>query len=405
MLLTAILIIVLYSLICQTVSVNRRILVITALVAYICISYCDLYYLENFLHISFHPSDSSAYYEQTVDLHFTEVLQIESSNTFYYIINWIYNHIYNDTTFISLLVKTNNAFVILIAYLLLTRYLKNVTFLDYTLLFHPYLLLTIIRNVRDGYIILFVVIILIGIHTFPRNDIAKKYLISSLFLLSITRIILFVPLILVWILKRKKMRIPFLLLAVLIMLIFKDAIISKIVNQTIGALNYIGEDITEYMPLLEGNYSFPIIVSLIKRLFIGLISFLFTPHPISYVINWFNEMKEYGCYNIYTGIDNLLIEIGAIYSYVLVLPLSIYYYLNRKQMNIYLFLFVTLYIIIYVLAYIGVSDIRNRFFAFFFILSGLIIKAESSHPIFYKWKYVGASICICVLILVFTAKI
>ncbi|WP_297676942.1 hypothetical protein, partial [uncultured Bacteroides sp.] len=133
MLLTILYMFVLCFLLKQTCAVERKILVVISMIIYLIFTYCDLFYLEYFCHQSFHPSDPTVYYDNSVNIGFRDIFSLESSNSFYYIINWFYNHIYDSSTFISLLIKTNNVFVILIAYLLVTRFKKNIHDMDYIL--------------------------------------------------------------------------------------------------------------------------------------------------------------------------------------------------------------------------------------------------------------------------------
>lgn len=377
MILTFLYIVVLYLIWNNIICQQRKQLVVIILFLYLLSTLLDLAYLEYFLNVSFHPSDPSDYYYETKDISFSDVLHIESSNLFYFIINWYYNQIYSNATLISLLLKFNNVFVILISYLLITRKLEKVSFIDYLILFNPYLLVTIIRNVRDPYIILFTTIILIGLGVYENVSIKKIYIYISLLLLSITRSILLLPLFFIWTLKLDK-RVRYLIYSssLVMCIIFYDAIIQTITGQTISALNAIGEDITDFLPLLHGEYSISILMPLFIRLFVGLISMVFTPHPINYFTNWIHEMHDYGCYNIYTGIDNLLIFIGSIYTYIFVIPILFYIVFNWKKVNSKLVYFVVSFIILYVIAYIGVTDIRNRHLIFFFVLSSLLFRPE-----------------------------
>ena len=388
MLLTLIYLVIFYSLLQSTVSANRKILVVFVLVFYSLFTLVDLYYIEQFLHTSFHPSDPTNYYVVSLKISFKEIFELDSSNTFYYIINWFYNHIYPDSTFISLLVKLNNVFVILLAYLLITRKLPNMSVLDCLILFNPYLLMTIIRNVRDPYIILFVSVILIALGAFPGSTIERKYVILCIILLALTRFVLLLPLFLIWLSKFGRKSIPIYVVIMFFCISYFDVIWMHIIHQTVSALSAIGEDITELKPLIDGDFSFSILIHLLGRLFIGLISFLFTPHPVNYWCSWISEMQEYGSYNIYTGIDNFLIWIGSIYAYLLVLPISLNSILRLRKENSVIYAFIILYIIIYTLAYIGVTDIRNRHFAFFFILIGLQFLKNNSFQAVYKLRYV-----------------
>ena len=188
MLLTIAYITILYVLFRQTKSKRRRFLSIILLIFYLLFTIGDLFYLNICFDTSFHPSDPTTYYNLTKDIDFTPMLNLEGvSNLFYLIINWFYNHIYGNTFFISLFLKINNVFLLFISYLLLTRFIKKIYYLDIIILLNPYLLLTVIRNVRDLYIILFVSIIIIGFKFFRNNEIKKKYVIITLFLLFLTR--------------------------------------------------------------------------------------------------------------------------------------------------------------------------------------------------------------------------
>lgn len=388
MLLTLIYLVVFYFLWKNTISVNRKILVVFALIFFSLFTLVDLLYLEKFLCVSFHPSDPTNYYVASSKITFSEIFELDSSNTFYYIINWYYNHIYSDSTFISLLVKLNNVFVILISYLLITRKLASVNAIDCLILFNPYLLMTIIRNVRDPYIILFVSVILIAIGAFPGNTIKRRYVIFCIILLALTRFVLLLPLFLIWLSRFGKKSIPIYAVLMLFCICYFDVVWAHIIHQTVSALSANGEDIADLKPLIDGDFSFPILTHLVVRIFIGLISFIFTPHPVNYWNSWVSGMQEYGSYNIYTGIDNFLIWIGSIYAYLLVLPISLNSIIRLRKENRPIYAFVLLYVVIYTLAYIGVTDIRNRHFAFFFILIGLLFLQNNSLQNIYKLKYV-----------------
>ena len=156
----------------------------------------------------------------------------------------------------------------------------------------------------------------------------------------------------------------------------------------------IGEDITDFLPLLQGEYSIDILMTLIVRLGIGLVSMIFTPHPINYFMDWSHEMTDYGCYNIYTGVDNLLIFVGSIYTYLFIVPIIFYIVFNRKAINFKLLFFVVAFIILYVIAYIGVTDIRNRHLVFFFILTALLFNPEIKSSLLYAKRNILLTVLI-----------
>lgn len=384
MILTFLYIIIFYLLWKEIACQQRKCIVVIILFLYLVCTLADLFYLECLLNVSFHPSDPSSYYSDTVDISFGDVLCIESSNLFYYIINWYYNHIYSSTTIISLLLKLNNVFVILISYLLITRKLEKFSYVDCLILFNPYLLVTIIRNVRDPYIILFITIILIGLGAYENTTVKRRYIILSLLLLSITRAILFLPLFFIWVQRFGKKKYFIYLSFIILCVAFHEAIIHRIVGQTISALDAIGEDITDFLPLLNGEYSTNIFIPLFIRLIVGLISMIFTPHPINYFMTWTHGMEDYGCYNIYTGIDNLLIFCGSIYTYIFVVPILFYLAFNWRKINYKICYFVISFVVLYVVAYIGTTDIRNRHLVFFFILSSLLFRPQINKTLLYS---------------------
>ena len=153
---------------------------------------------------------------------------------------------------------------------------------------------------------------------------------------------------------------------------FHATLIRVVGNQMISSIAYIGEEIDAFLPLLDGGISISILKSISIRLCIGLISFIFTPHPVNFILNWLATMDQNGSSGIYTGTDNLLIAMGSIFNYLLVIPSVILCILNYKKCNRSIFIFVTCYVILYVVSYLGVSDIRNRNTAIFFILASVM---------------------------------
>lgn len=378
MLLTFIYIIVFFLLLKGTTSEKRRNLSIITLIVYLSISIIDLIYLQTEYHRSFHFSDPEEYYRLTYAIDFLDIWNIESTNTFYFIVNWCYNHFYDNPLVSSFFLKLNNAFVIIISYLFLTNKVKKVSFLDIVLLYNPYLIMTIIRNVRDAYIILFVAMILLSLQYFNKT-IKKRYLLLGSGLLAITRPILLVPIILISVLKIKKKSLRNLLLIIgtFFLLMNLSDIITRVAAQTVSALNFVGEDVTDFIPLIHGEYSLGVILTLFKRLFVGFVSFVCTPHPVNYIKAWFCEMDVMGTYNIYTGFDNLLVSLGSIYTYLLVMPIAVCFVLMPKRYNYNMFWFILLYVAIYTIAYIGISDIRNRHFMYFWILITMICSEKN----------------------------
>lgn len=406
MLITGFFIFMLFCQLSRTISFNRQVLVIVALVVYLLVTLGDFYWLCAIHGEAFHPSDPYYYYDDIIDLRFSEVLKIESSNTFYFIINWFYWKIWEDPYIASFFLKINNVLVSLCAYLLFTKKKREVCFIDYLLLFNPYTIMTIVRNVRDMYIILFVVMILLGLGVVKGNRLNFFGMSIAILLLLITRSVLFLPLLIVFFELKKKyfpvyLRYVLYAITCIILVLFNSALIRIVGGQMVSAMVFIGEEADVFLPLLNGELSVPMLKSIVVRLCIGLVSFVCTPHPVNFISNWLTTMDQNGLSGIYTGTDNFLIALGSVFNYLFVLPLVILFVLNYKKCNRYIFLFVTGYIILYVVSYLGVSDIRNRNTAIFFILASIMF---SDYNLKMKRKYYLITFGIFCCIMLFTSS-
>lgn len=406
MLITGLFIFILFCQLSRTISFSRQILVIVVLLVYLLVTLGDYYWLCAIHGEAFHPSDPYDYYYDIIDLRFSEVLRIESSNTFYFIINWFYWKIWGDPYIASFLLKINNVLVYLCAYLLLTKKKTYVSSIDYLLLFNPYTIMTMVRNVRDMYIILFVVMILLGLGVVKGNKLNLFWMSLAILLLLITRSVLLLPLLIVFFELKKKyysvyLRYGLYAIMCILFLLFSSTLIRIVGNQMISAMAFIGEETDVFLPLLNGELSVPMLKSITVRLCIGLVSFIFTPHPVNFISNWLTTMDQNGLSGIYTGTDNLLIALGSVFNYLFVLPLVILFILNYKKCNRCIFLFVTCYIILYVVSYLGVSDIRNRNTAIFFILASIMF---SDYNLKMKRKYYLITFGIFCCIMLFTSS-
>ena len=380
MLLLLFLILVFLSYYLSTYSSIRKSAVLIAMYVYIVVTIMDMGWMS-IIGRPFHVSDPTEYYEKTLNISFLQVLQLESTNTFYFLINWYYNHVYNDPYFISFLIKIDNVLVILIAYLLLTFKLENFGVNDLILLFNPYLLVTISHNVRDAYIILFVSMVLVGIGCLYHTRFKYAYLILGLLFLSITRSILiavFGILALISLYKRNPkwfyLIVP---LVGIVLYSYSDQILNSMVQQTVSAMDFVNEDTSEFAELLDNQYSLSTLILLAKRFVIGSFSLVFTPHPINFYNQWIANADYMGNYGIYTAFDNILIVIGSIYCYLLILPRFIKYFFEYWDNTKNILYFVSLFIVIYVIAYLGITDIRNRHIIFFFILIDYIYQNKN----------------------------
>lgn len=354
-------------------SKKRRQWIVAASFLYLAITTVDWLFLYGYLGRPFHFSDPTNYYDWTVKIPFNGIFQLEhSSNIFYLIVNWIYNHIYEEPYLISIFIRLDNIFVFLIAYMILTRDLKNFGFNDLLILLNPYLILMLLRNVRDAYILLFIGIVLLGLGVIRNVKHRKWYLLFGLIMIGMTRSILLLVFGVIYLLGliRKKRALAFIIVPAIVGLIvvFSSQIIGLITNQALSAMEAANEDAEEMAYLIGDGNTFASILPLMKRFVVGTISLILTPHPINFYTKWVASADAFGSYGIYTAIDNLLILSGAILCYCCILPRFISYIIHPKTNNRFLFQFILLYTILYVVAYLGITDIRNRFLIYFFVL-------------------------------------
>lgn len=365
------------SLFNRTNSVIRKKLTILIFMLYLSISFIDLIWLFQIERRPFHPSDPTYYYELIKDISFIQIFKLESSNSFYLIVNWFFNQFWNNPYWISIWVKIDNCLIAIFIYLFLTYDIKTVSKWDYILLLNPYMILTINRNVRDLYIILFVLIILIGIKAIHNRSISKYWILSAIICLSITRIVLFAPIISVWLYNKwetlsKGTRLISLVFLGIVIVGALSFLLKTVMNQMLSSMEFGGENIEDIMPMLSGDISIPSVIAVVKRLGIATVVFIFTPNPINFFYTWIASMDSTGASNIYTGFDNFLIFIGSIYNYVFVIPYIFYTIFNYKYLNKPLLLFTCIYSILYIVSYLGQTDIRNHNTAIFFFITCLM---------------------------------
>ena len=384
MLISIVLIFIISYCIYNTSSIQRRYVCLLAFCIYAIYSSYDLWWLIRNENWPFHPSDPSAYYTSIEGLRFKDVLSIDSSNTFYYIINWINWKIWDSPYFCSVILRIDNILAYLVAYLMLTYKNDRVSYIDYLILFNPFAIITLVRNVRDIYILIFVLLTLIGLGLIPKYRSNLLCAIIGIFLILITRSVLLLPIFVVYFYNKRKILSKATKLVILTStrgctIIFFPVIFRLVANQMISAIDYAGEDIEAYLPLLDGNISFPVLRAVIVRLFIGAISMLFTPHPIKFVTNWMSSSEWNHIVGIYTLPDNSLIFLGSIFNYLFIIPLVFFLIYNYKNVNQNLLLFALCFIILYVVSYLGIVDIRNRNTAVFFILASLYYSSNKVH--------------------------
>lgn len=373
----------------KTVSKQRRWLIVITGLFYSAITLFDLLYLNTVYQRAFHFSDPGIYYYETLDMSFTDVMHIEGeSNIIYWLINWIYNHLYGSPSWISFLLRCNNVLLMLSAYAMLTKQNPRISYVDILMLWNPMTIMVVIRNVRDLYILFFVVIVLIGLGFVKNNRLPKYITVFGILMVFLFRSVLLVPVaIAAWV--KYKSRFPkpihYLFYSVLIICLYyaSSDIIMYLGNQIVSAIDFIGEDTSQYLPILQGELPTDLAIVLIQRMAVALVSFLFTPHPMNFISNWVQTMDSTGMSGIYTGFDNLLIFAGSIVNYLLVCPILFACFIHYKHLNKPVLVYTLFFVILYVTMYIGVSDIRNRIhplFMFLFMFATAIPKIKVRWP-------------------------
>lgn len=371
----------------ESTSKNKRQFVLFFFLAYAFFAILELIYLNYDYSRSIHFSDPTDYYDTSKNLkNFSQIFSLESTNVFYFIINYYYINIYDSEVVFSLLIRFNNIFLIIYIYLLLSQVTNRVRKIDYLFVFNPYLFLIAVRNVRDLYILLFVILFLLSIGALPKRDesYSRPTLIISVIMLILVRPICLVPLGFVYLLKYRKQNRFLGVVAVLLffvaLLAYREIIVAKVMNQFISAGDYVGEDVSIFAEMLDGGFSGAGVIAMTIRIIKAIVSLLCTPHPIKYFNTWITHSDSIGTYNIYTGLDNLLIVIGSCFIYLYILPLIMKLFLKMEMYKKVTFQYAILFALIYAISYLGITDIRNHFIVYIFLLLPVFATQYDMHP-------------------------
>ena len=341
--------------------------------------------------MSFQISDPTFYYLKTKDLDFQHFIDFiitdeDQDNFFYLFLNWIYQSGIEDPTFYAIAIKITNAMVFLLAYLFFFKdSTKKVSYIDLVLLFHPWLIYILIRNIRDSYIILFTSLL---IHlSFKKKynvtDIISISLILSL--MSVIRPFFIAPMLLILLARifnlstnkqRKTLMIFISAIALIFLFIYKDTITYNITKYFMGNLIFFqGENAVDNVEQLYSDnidsksINTDLLNVVLSKVTISIPVFLFTPHPY----NWFNkylEFRENGMYGIYTDFDNVLIIAGSLINYVMIYPLFFKFIVNIRKVNISFILITFFILVMYSVFLLGNADMRIRYTYIFFMVIG-----------------------------------
>lgn len=371
---------------CRHTTRNKQFFVLLLTAFYLIYCIVDLIYLNAELGRSFHFSDPSNYFEEASKMGaFKELLEVgkESTNIFYFVINYIYSHIYGSSSIVSLIVRFNNIALAVYAYLLVTQMTQKVSRLDFVLMMNPFLLTMIARNVRDLYILLFIVLLLLSFNMLPsKRTYSSKVKYFALAVMVTLRPVCLIPIlviILVKYTKKHKLGGVLAIMALFIVLyLYKDYILQRIVGQFISAADNVGETYEEYIALYNGDISLGSLIPFISRLVKAGVSLIFTPHPYNFSETWIGVNSINGEYGIYTKLDCVMITIGAVISYCFIIPRVITLLFTKEAYKYDSFWYAVIFSLIYATAYLGITDIRNHY----------IIYALFIIPMFSQLNYV-----------------
>jgi hypothetical protein len=392
-------------------SRERAVLVVIALAAYLAVISGEQIYLENAFNRSFHVSDPSNYYIEVHNKSFDQLLTFLSdgeyrSNTFYYLVNWIFLNNFINTSVTVLIIKLTNVFAFLSAYLLLVGNTSRVNYIDKLILFHPFVFLMLIRNVRDAYILFFLAVFIVAYQT--SKPLWQRYSGMSATFLMMTTIrpffsflMLCIPLAnkLISIGRVAQITVLFSVASVFVVMVSGDVwgVQSKLLSAFMSVVSfhegYDEEREAALREVMQGDASgLGFLSNYVGMVFKGFIVFLFTPHPINYAVKWFSEETK-GMWVIYTTFDNLLIILGAVVNYVIVFPLVIKFLHKMRSVNISIAVTSLFMLVTYSIFQLGITDPRIKYSFIFFVLLGIKLGGLDKIELKKEFKYfLGAAI-------------
>lgn len=412
---------IVFSMLLRKQPRERANLVLTALGVYVVLVFTEQMYLEQAFNRSFHLSDPSNYFDSisklSLDGLFTFIASDEyRSNQFYYVLNWIFYNSFFDATATAVMLKITNSLVFLSAYLLLPRTIRKIDYVDYLLLFHPFLLILLIRNVRDAYIIFFMVLFIYGFEKWQTHQLRiRSYVlmaISFAFMLTIrpffSVLMLLIPVSqrvarLSWLAKFTVLSIAILSFGIVISsdaLGIRTRLLSALFSTYSFHEEYDAEREDAVHEMMQGGVAEgSLLIKYAKRILMGIPVFLFTPQPINYGLKFLAEQQN-GVWNIYTTFDNVLIVMGSIVNYMIAFPLLLKFFHHVRSIRIDFALTAIFMFLIYSVFQLGITDVRIKYSFLFFMLAGL--KLADLHKINFKQdaKYFIGIVAIFFVVLV-----
>lgn len=381
----------------STKNIKKLYISSIVLLIYAILIILDQLYLQTAFSRAFHFSDPGAYFQYVKDIkNFSGLITFYKSpefkgetNHLYFYLNWVFKKTFKLPHISALMLLLNNALIYLTAYNLITQDKQKLTIIDAILLFHPFLVFTIIRNVRDVYIIFSMVLFIHSLNNkLPKLNKQIAFIVSIILILLLRY---FFVVIMVGILfykykegiskKYKRIFIWSIGSGVLLIFILYQHEILKIVYKAFySALYYHGEidynnvDRVSKIDnvLASGSISFYALKDIFIRLLKAFPMFLLTPHPFVYLERYIEGRAE-GVYNIYTDVDNVLIILGSLLNYFLVFPILFKFFHKIKTIPNNFKITVIFIILFYCIFQLGITDIRIRYTMMFFVFIGFKI--------------------------------
>lgn len=370
---------------------ERAAFVLNALLVYVVLILLEQIYLEQYFNRSFEFSDPSTYLGLTSHLSLEGLINFLSdgeykSNKFYYFLNWLYF----NTTFLSepatgVLLKITNAIFFLFSYLMLKQKDEGrIGLLDWLILFHPWLLFVVIRNVRDVYVIFLLSVLVYFVFKTRMRLLDVMTSLLAIFSMYVVRSFFILPmaimlLIRVWehglILKKTLVVITAVSFLSMAGYAYKDEIVQTAVNVFLGNTVYFGGESQQVVDELQndvvesGAISADFQSLLIKKVMLAVPVFLFTPHPYNWAHNYL-EQRQGGVYGIYTDADSILILLGAVLNYLFIYPMMFKYAHCWRQVNIKYIVIPLFIMAFYSIFLMGNADMRIRYTYIIFLIFG-----------------------------------
>jgi hypothetical protein len=319
-------------------KVKLNLVVFTA-IGYIGVILLEQYYLETVYLRSFHVSDPSYYFEVVEGLSFSQISESIRenvySNRFYVLLNWMFWYTFRDPSLVAVLMKCTNVIALLLAYLIATEKRSKVDYVDFLILHHPFVYLMAIRNIRDFYIILALVVVVSQFKTADWNrGNVWKIVAASLFMYTLRPffLVLFGLLFVLRGLAARSSIIRALFLVttaaifVLAIILSGSEIYTALLSAFISVLatgGELAEHSDEYLRAVMDDNSmiFDFSSQFVFRIAKAFAVFLFTPHPINSLRTTVFAESSVGFIKMYTDFDEILIALGGMLNYMIIIPI------------------------------------------------------------------------------------